>query len=529
MSQTEYRHVGYWAEQTPDRPAIIDAATGEVVTFAQYEALSNRVAQLVRSLGLKRHDHVVFMSENRTEFMPWFWGFIRAGLRATPIPTHLSREEIDYILRDCDASLFLTTAAMAPTATRVDLGAIRPEARLMADGPAEGFADFDAALAAMPDTPIPDQSEGIEMLYSSGTTGRPKGVRKPMPDVEFGTYTPALQNVAARWRFGPDVVYLHPSPLYHAAPLGFANRVNRLGGCIVVMKKFDAEACLANIERFGVTHSQWVPTHFIRLLRLPPEVRSKYDLSTLSMAIHAAAPCPHDVKRAMIDWWGPVIEEYYAGSEGNGQCNLTSAEWLEKPGSVGKAHIGVLHICDEDFNEVPTGEIGTIFFESPATFEYHNDPEKTAGARHPKGWTTLGDVGYVDEDGYLFLTDRKTFMIISGGVNIYPQEIEAVLLTHPKIDDAAVFGIPNADFGEEVKAVVELKPGVNADAAMSEEIIAFCREHLSHVKCPRTVDFIDEMPRGDNGKLYKKILREPYWRDRGKTLAEAVTAGGGTA
>ncbi|MGR3321017.1 MAG: acyl-CoA synthetase [Pseudooceanicola sp.] len=514
MTEEEERHVGVWAARTPDRPAVIEAETGRVITFAEYEARSNRVAQLARKLGLGSQDHVVILLENRPGFLPIFWGLIRAGLRVTPMPTHLSPEEIAYILADCDARMFLTTRAMAPVVAQLDLSAIPAEARLMADGAADGFVDFDAACAEMPDTPIPDQEEGIDMLYSSGTTGRPKGVRKPWPKGPFGVAAPALKLTADRYSLDENTVYLHPSPLYHAAPLGYTTRIGRLGGCVVVMRKFDAEGCLKAIERYGVTHSQWVPTHFNRLLKLPDEVKHMYDLSTLRCAIHAAAPCPHHVKRAMIDWWGPVLEEYYAGSEGNGTCNITSEEWLRKPGSVGQAKIGVLHICDEDGNEVPQGEIGTIFFEGGATFEYHNDPEKTAASRHPKGWSTIGDVGYVDEDGYLFLTDRKSFMIVSGGVNIYPQEIEAVLLKHPGIEDAAVFGVPNEDFGEEVKAVIQPKAGTEASDALAADIIAFCRSHMSHVKCPRSVDFMAELPRGDNGKLYKKVLREPYWRDR---------------
>ena len=510
-AEAEELHIGTWAALTPDRAAIIEAATGRTITFAQYEAMSNRVAHLARRLGLKPGDHVSILLENRYDFLPYFWGLIRAGLRVTPMPTHLTRDEVNYILADCDAKLLLTSARMAPVATQLDLSTMGKDARLMLDGAAEGFVALEDALADLPETPIADQVEGIDMLYSSGTTGRPKGVRKPMPSGRFGVPNAVLHKTAERYGLDENTVYLHPSPLYHAAPLGYTTRIGRLGGCIVVMDKFDAEACLANIERYRVTHSQWVPTHFVRLLRLPDEVRAKYDLSSLEVAIHAAAPCPHDVKRAMIDWWGDAIMEYYAGSEGNGQCVITASEWLERPGSVGQAKIGTLHICGEDGTEVPTGEIGTIYFEGGAPFEYHNDPQKTADARMANGWTTLGDVGYVDDAGYLFLTDRKSFMIVSGGVNIYPQEVEALLLTHEAVEDAAVFGVPNDDFGEEVKAVIQPADGAEAGEALATELIAFCRANLSHVKCPRSVDFIDAMPRGDNGKLYKKVLRAPYW------------------
>lgn len=510
-SQEEY-HVGIWAALTPDRPAVIEAETGRVITFAGYEALSNRVAHLARSLGLRPGDHGVMLLENRYDYLPIFWGLIRAGLRVTPMPTHLTKAEIEYILADCDAKLILTSHAMAGVATQLDLAPIPAAARLMADGAAPGFADFHAALKGLPETPIADQAEGVDMLYSSGTTGRPKGVRKPMPKGPFGVPNPVLFKTAERYGFDTDTVYLHPSPLYHAAPLGYTTRIGRLGGCIVVMRKFDAEACLANIERYRVTHSQWVPTHFNRLLKLPEATRRRYDLSSLGCAIHAAAPCPPHVKRAMIDWWGPVIEEYYAGSESNGQCSITSAEWLERPSSVGQAKVGTLHICDEAGRELSPGEIGTIYFEGGAPFEYHNDPDKTAASRHPdRPWSTIGDVGYVDDEGYLFLTDRKSFMILSGGVNIYPAEIEALLLTHEAVEDAAVFGIPNEDFGEEVKAVIQPRAGHAPTPALAAGIMAFCRANLSHVKCPRTVDFIAEMPRGDNGKLYKKVLRAPYW------------------
>ncbi|WP_149789111.1 acyl-CoA synthetase [Lutimaribacter pacificus] len=522
-------HVGYWAGLKPNHPAIIDAETGAITTFAEYERGSNRVAHLMRKLGLKPGDQTVLMVENRPEFLVWFWGMIRAGLRVTPVSTHARPEEIDYIIRDCGADLFLSSGQNAEMAARCDLSAIPPAARLMADIPMDGFTSFDAALEGLPETPIDDEVEGIEMLYSSGTTGRPKGIRKPMPAGPFGEGGAMLRYFAREWHFDADTIYLHPAPLYHAAPLRFANRINRLGGTVILMRKFDPEACLANIEKYGVTHSQWVPTHFNRLLKLPGEIRAKYDHSTMKCAIHAAAPCPHDVKRAMIEWWGPILIEYYGASEGIGHCAITSAEWLEKPGSVGQAKMGRLHICGDDGEELPVGQAGTIYFEGGGSFAYHNDPAKTEGAKHPKGWCTIGDVGYVDEDGYLFLTDRKAFMIISGGVNIYPQEIEEHLLKHPKVADAAVFGIPNADYGEEVKAVVQLKDGQTGSDALSSEIIEFCRATLNHVKCPRSVDFIDVMPRGENGKLYKKTLLDPYWKGRKRTPADAIGEKGGAA
>lgn len=497
------------ARSRPDHPAVIMAASGATMTFGEMDDQANRFAQLLRAHGLGAGDAFAVLLENRLEYYAVIWGSQRAGTVMVPVSTRLTVPEIAYILEDSEARLLITSRKFDTV-----VSGLRERcpgiAVLTMDG--TGVEDFAAALAAQPADAIADQSAGLTMLYSSGTTGRPKGVRKPMPKGPFGVPNPVLFKTAERYGFDTDTVYLHPSPLYHAAPLGYTTRIGRLGGCIVVMRKFDAEACLANIERYRVTHSQWVPTHFNRLLKLPEATRRRYDLSSLGCAIHAAAPCPPHVKRAMIDWWGPVIEEYYAGSESNGQCSITSAEWLERPSSVGQAKVGTLHICDEAGRELSPGEIGTIYFEGGAPFEYHNDPDKTAASRHPdRPWSTIGDVGYVDDEGYLFLTDRKSFMILSGGVNIYPAEIEALLLTHEAVEDAAVFGIPNEDFGEEVKAVIQPRAGHAPTPALAAGIMAFCRANLSHVKCPRTVDFIAEMPRGDNGKLYKKVLRAPYW------------------
>ena len=513
------RHPAVWAAKTPDRPAIIDARDGSVITYAQYEARSNRVAHLMRAAGLKPGDHMAVFLENRPDYSLLVWGAWRAGLRVTAIPTHLTPDEIDYILADCGARLLITSAAKADVAAQLRAAGVPAEARFMIDGAAPGFVALEPALDALPDTRIPDEVEGIEMLYSSGTTGRPKGVLKPLPPEPFGTPSRGFLMAATRWGFDENTVWLHPSPMYHAAPLGYALRVIRFGGTIVSVPRFDPEQCLALIEKHRVTHSQWVPTHFVRLLRLPEEVRAKYDVSSLKSAIHAAAPCPVDVKKAMIAWWGPVIDEYYAGSEGNGMTTISSEEYLRKPGSVGRALIGKIRICDDDGEELPVGSEGVIYYSDNPVFEYHNDPAKTAESRNRHGWSTLGDVGYLDEEGYLFLTDRRSFMIVSGGVNIYPAEVENLLISCPGVGDVAVIGVPNDEFGEEVKAVVEPINPAAAGPELEADIIAWCRARLSHVKCPRSVDFVDRLPRGDNGKLYKRKIRDAYWEGHGRRIA----------
>jgi long-chain acyl-CoA synthetase len=511
MDDLSPRHPGIHAEKAPDRIAIVMARSGRSMSYAALEALSNRAAHLFRNRGLRRGDGVALLMENQLHYLPLVWGALRAGLRMTPLATHLTPPEADYIVADSGAKVFITSSAMARTADHMALETIPPENRFMLDGATAGFRDLDADLAALPATPISDQSEGIEMFYSSGTTGVPKGVRKPLPETPFGVPHPGHREAMARYRMDEQMVYLSPAPLYHAAPLGYNLRTIRAGGMTVIMEKFDAEAALALIATHRVTHSQWVPTHFARLLALPDEVRTRYDLSSHRFAIHAAAPCPVPVKQAMIDWWGPIIHEYYGGSEGNGLTSLDTAEWLAHPGSVGRAQIGRIRICDDDGDEVATGTVGTVFFEGGPRFEYHNDPGKTAGSYNKHGWSTLGDIGYVDADDYLYLTDRRAFMIISGGVNISPQEAENVLVTHPAVYDAAVIGVPNAEFGEEVKAVVQPVDTAQAGEELAAELIAYCRAKLSPVKCPRSVDFEAHLPREANGKLYKQELRKRYW------------------
>jgi acyl-CoA synthetase (AMP-forming)/AMP-acid ligase II len=382
------------------------------------------------------------------------------------------------------------------------------------NGDVPGHERWETAAGKQPTTPIPDESEGAPMLYSSGTTGRPKGVKHPLMDAPIGTPNPLVMLIMGLYQGSADAIYLSPAPLYHSAPLGYTMSFLRLGATVIVMEHFDAEQALALIEKHRVTHSQWVPTMFVRMLKLPEAVRAKYDVSSLRVAVHAAAPCPVEVKEKMIAWWGPVIYEYYAGTEGQGFVAINSQEWLQHKGSVGRALNAKLHILDDDFNELPPGEVGTIYFESAAKYSYHKDEAKTASARSPQGWTTLGDVGYVDAEGWLYLTDRKAFMIISGGVNIYPQETEDCLIQHPKVVDVAVIGVPNEDFGEEVKAVVQPVSMALAGPELEHELIEWCKARISHVKCPRSVDFMEELPRHPTGKLYKRLIKDRYWGNK---------------
>jgi len=500
-------HPSQHAASHPHRPAIIAAADGRVVSYDELDRQSNRVAQLLRARGLAAGDVVAIQMENRPLYYALTWGAQRAGLYFVCMSTRLTTAESRYMIADSGAGLLLTSAAMNDVAR--DLADLVPI--LTVDAGDAGFDDLGAALAAMPDTPIADQRAGTDMLYSSGTTGRPKGIRVALPDDPDIAATTVLEMLArGLYGFGEDMIYLSPSPLYHAAPLRWSMTVHRVGGTVVLMEHYDAEAALAAIERYRVTHAQFVPTHFVRMLKLPEAARARYDVTSMTCAIHAAAPCPIAVKRAMIDWWGPVIYEYYAGSEGNGMTAISAPEWLERPGSVGRAMHGIVHICDDDGHELPVGETALVYFESPTPFAYHNDPEKTAQSQNAQGWSTLGDVGRLDADGYLTLTDRKSYMIISGGVNIYPREIEDRIVIHPKVADVAVIGIADDDMGEKVIAVVEPAHGVAGDAALASELDAWCRAELAGFKVPRRFDFRAELPRHPTGKLYKRVLVDEY-------------------
>ena len=489
-------HPRYHALRQPDVPAVVMGDSGEVVSYAQLDGRSNRLAHLFRARGLTAGDHIAILMENNARYLEVAWAAQRSGLYYTAINSHLRQGEIDYIVADCGARLLVTSATL-------DAQADVP-IRLVVGG------DYEGAIAEFPDTPIADEMEGREMLYSSGTTGRPKGVRKQLGGTPMGdAAAPPVaiaQNLLVR-DIKPGSVYLSPAPLYHSAPLVYSMSMHRLGATVVVMEHFDAARCLALIEQHRVTHAQFVPTMFVRMLQLSAEARARHDLSSLRFAVHAAAPCPVHVKRRMLEWWGPIIDEYYAGTEDIGSSYITAAEWLAHPGSVGRP-LQEAHVVGPEGEELGPGETGTVYFAGGRPFEYHNDPSKTASMTNSKGWRTLGDMGHVDEDGYLYLTDRAAHMIISGGVNIYPQEAENVLLGHPAVVDAAVIGVPDPEMGEAVKAVVQAKQGATISEAA---LVDWCRQELATYKCPRTVDFVDELPRDPNGKLYKRLLRERYW------------------
>jgi long-chain acyl-CoA synthetase len=486
-----------WAERTPAKPALVfDAQT---FTYADLADRVLRGTQFLRRLGLRTGDGIAVVAENHPDTLALFWAAQHAGLAYTAISAQFQRDEVQYILGDCEADLVVTTATQrdkaegSPQQHRIDL------------------AEWATLVAGEPARLPPDAAEGAEMLYSSGTTGRPKGVRVTQPGAPLGTVSELFKRRVALHEISPATVYLSTAPLYHSAPLRYNAMVHRCGGTSVVLPRFDPETSLALIERHAVTHSQWVPTMFVRLLRLPRETRERYDLSSHRVAVHAAAPCPVDVKRQMLDWWGPILYEYYSGTEGNGQTAISPAEWLAHPGSVGRPVLGEVHITDEAGRELPPGEPGLVYFAGGPRFEYFKDPAKTAAAYDTRGWSTLGDIGYVDAEGYLYLTDRASHMIISGGVNIYPREVEDVLLGHPAVADVAVFGIPHAEFGEEVKAAVQLVQGEAPTTA--EELIAYCRARLAHLKCPRSIDFHAELPRHQTGKIYKAELKRPYWEN----------------
>lgn len=507
------KHPSDHARIAPDKIAYRMAGSGAQLSYAELDRRSNQGAHALRSVGLGPGDHLAVMMENRLEFMEICWAAHRCGLIYTPISRHLSANEAAYVVQDCGASILIVSDEQLSASP--DLVAILSDrVRLLVTGEPGRFVSWDALAGSMPIHPVADEMAGMDMLYSSGTTGRPKGITTEFVQKPIETLIPLLVLLCEDMTgMGPDSVYLSPAPIYHAAPLRFLMMSGSLGGTAFIMEKFDAETFLRLVEEHGVTHTQLVPTMFVRMLKLPDEVRLRYDVSSLQAAIHAAAPCPPEIKRRMIEWWGPILIEYYAGSEANGATLCTSAEWLDHPGTVGRSLVGRVRILGADNRDMPTGEIGNVYFDSGLSFTYHNDPAKTEEAFAAPGCSTLGDVGYLNADGYLFLTDRVAHTIISGGVNIYPQETEDILITHPAVADVAVFGVPDEDLGEEVKAVVQPASGVSPDRRLEAELIAWCRSRLSHFKVPKTIDFRDNLPRTASGKMIKRHLSDEY-RDR---------------
>jgi len=509
-------HPRFHAESHPEKLAAIIAETGETLSYGALEAAANRGAQLLRRLGIANGDTVAVWLPNTLRYFEFYWAAQRAGLFIAPISTALTAAEAAYILADSGAKLLLTAGGVAAAAELLaEHQGVLPalDHVYWVDESVAGAESWHAATSGLPVWPIRDEQAGYHMVYSSGTTGRPKGIRLPLTGGSPTVEHPLAIRQRDTYGVGAHTVYLSPAPLYHTAPLAFTTTAQRLGSTVVVMRRFDPEALLAAVEAHRVNFVQMVPTMFIRLLRLPEATRQRSDLSSLRIVLHAAAPCPVEVKRRMLEWLGPIVYEYYGGSEGNGSTFITPQEWLRKPGSVGRANWGRIHVCNESGQELPPRQPGLIYFEGGWDFQYLNDPQKTRDARHPQhpAWSTLGDVGYLDPDGYLFLTDRQSFMIISGGVNIYPQEVESLLSTHPKIADVAVIGVPNAEMGEEVKAVVQPLDWQDATPQFAADIIAYCRTLLSPIKCPRSVDFERALPRHETGKLYKRQIRDRYW------------------
>jgi acyl-CoA synthetase (AMP-forming)/AMP-acid ligase II len=504
------------ADGDPSSPALIVAENG-TLSYRELFERSRRVAALLHTAGLRRGDGVALVLPNRREFFEITWGCQLSGLYYSAVNTHFTPDEVAYVIEDSEAKAVFIDASMAALGQRIREVNTGVDVHIGVGGELPGWRSYENALTDSGASP--PICDGSEMLYSSGTTGRPKAVRRPLPEDGQGSWAQKVleYSLAQRYDMTPSSVYLSPAPLYHAAGINYTMAVHRVGAAAILMRKFDAEAVLGLIEAHRVTHAQFVPTMFVRMLKLPDAVREKYDVSSLRCVIHAAAPCPVDVKHRMMDWFGPIIHEYYGGTEGFAGTIIGPGEWLAHPGSVGKPFSPV-HVVGEDGAELPAGKSGELYFEGGPAFEYFKDPVKTASVYNERGWRSLGDMGYVDEDGYMYLTDRSTFMIVSGGVNIYPQEAENVLVMHPKLVDAAVFGVPNDEFGEEVKAVVQPVEGVEAGPALETELIEYCRANLASYKCPRTIEFDPELPRDPNGKLYKRRIRERYWQGRASRI-----------
>lgn len=498
-----------------DKAAVINATTGAQLTYRQLDERSRRFAIYLRAIGLKKGDRVAVLMENDVRMFECYWAAMRSGLIAVPVNWHATPQDIAYMVDNSGAKVIVTSAFLREIAQALTplLGA--GIVRLMVDDAVVGWNSYEQAVSLhRADAPIED-CQGSLMFYSSGTTGRAKGVLKLQPELKFSDGPdPYRKMTIEQFGFSEDTVYFSPAPLYHAAPLGAALTVQFAGGTVVVTEKFDPVESLDALAKYGVTHTSWVPTMFVRMLKLPDHVRESYRFPKLRIAIHGAAPCPVEVKQKMIEWWGPILHEYYGGSEGAGLTMIDSPEWLAHPGSVGRAVVGTLRVCDEDGKELPIGTVGLVYFERDSVvFEYHGDPALTKGSRHPlhDNWATLGDIGHVDTEGYLYLTDRRSFTIISGGVNIYPQIIEDVLSLHPDVFDVAVIGVPNAEMGEEVKAVIQLAQGISPSPELAESLKEFLSGRIARYMLPKSIDFVADIPRLPTGKLAKKVIRDKYW------------------
>ncbi|MEZ0341289.1 fatty-acid--CoA ligase FadD4 [Mycobacterium sp. pV006] len=494
-----------------DNAALILCPSGRSLTFRALDERANKLARYLRRAGLVAGDTIAVIMENNEHIHAVMWAARRSGLYFTLVNIHLTGPEVAYIVDDCGAKAIVSSRAMRDLCRQMaqHLPNGLPEVALLADDDMEGWQRYPDYVAAVPAEFTPEELEGQLLQYSAGSTGRPKGIRRPLSaaSAERPTLpTPVFKALGVT----SGSVYLSPAPTYHTAPAMWTLSAQAVGATTVMMERFDAAQALECIERYRVSHAQFVPTMFVRMLRLPEHVRKQFDLSSLRRVIHAAAPCPPAIKHQMIEWWGPIIDEYYGSSEGAGISLIRAQDWLEHPGSVGRPLLGRPHIVGDDGTELPPGQIGDIYFEGGYAFEYLNDAEKTAASRSAQGWVTVGDVGYLDEDGYLYLTDRRHNMIISGGVNIYPQETENVLISHPSVADVAVFGVPDDDLGQAVTAVIELTDGVPTGEAASTELLSWARERLARHKCPRTLAFETRLPRTDAGKLYKSELVRKY-------------------
>ncbi|MEU5071512.1 acyl-CoA synthetase [Streptomyces asoensis] len=510
---------GFWAQaaEDPERTVLV-APDGEEWTAGRLHTAANRLVHGLRAAGLERGDAFAVVLPNSAEFLTAHLAATQAGFYLVPVNHHLMGPEIAWIVSDSGAKVLVTHERFAEQARRAADEAALPAGRRYAVGAVEGFRPYAELLDGQPGSAPADRTLGWVMNYTSGTTGRPRGIRRPLPGkLPEEAYLGGFLGIFGIRPFDGNV-HLVCSPLYHTAVLQFAAAALHLGHPLVLMDKWTPQEMLRLIDSHRCTHTHMVPTQFHRLLALPTDVRARYDVSSMRHAIHGAAPCPDHVKRAMIDWWGTCVEEYYAASEGGGAF-ATAEDWLKKPGTVGKAWpISELAVFDDEGERLPAGELGTVYMKmTTGGFAYHKDEDKTRKNRIGD-FFTVGDLGVLDEEGYLFLRDRKIDLIISGGVNIYPAEIESALLAHPAVADAAAFGIPHDDWGEQVKAVVEPAPGQEPGPALAAALLDHCADRLAGYKRPRSIDFITEMPRDPNGKLYKRRLREPYWEGRTRPL-----------